>query len=222
MSGHEFQVYFKDDETVDDLKKKVYEELQATGNDVKAFHLALVKDKNRLEDRKTLLESGVEESSFISVVVGDRKRTKRIMDVNIAADAGTKLTASSTLSSSQQSHPARNALPGRGQWMSQVYGPSWWCAEFTEPKIIGRLKFKHTYNKTKMSFRVEVGNDNVNWTIVFTEENETSPANQECIFDLGNELPSRFFRIYIENRTANQTPSYPTLNSVIMNEVVWD
>jgi hypothetical protein len=61
MSGHEFQLYFKDGETVDDLKKKVCEELKPARNNVRAHHLTLVKDQNRLEDGKTLLESDVGE-----------------------------------------------------------------------------------------------------------------------------------------------------------------
>jgi hypothetical protein len=205
MSGDEHQVAFKDDESVEDLKEKIYEKLEATGKSVKNNHLALIKDRKQLEEGKTLLESGLRESSHISVVVGERKRIKRIM--NIAADERTVINASSA----SALNPPRNALPdaANSYWNSSTQNASWWCAGFPEPKAIGRLKFTQYAENISMSFRVEVGNDkpdvfdkaaddNQNWTTVLTKENERSPKGQECIYDLDSHPPSKFCRIYIK------------------------
>jgi hypothetical protein len=140
------------------------------------------------------------------------------MDVNIAADYGTKLTASSSNSSNYGPEKAlRTSTTTKPFWCSTVKSPSWWCLEFSEPKIVARLRFMQVCND-RMSYRVEVGNDNVNWTTVFTQETFNYINAQQYTNDLDNHLPSKFCRIYIENVGNNP----PHLQNVIMNEAVWE
>jgi len=63
------------------------------------------------------------------------------MDVNVAAEDGTKLTASS---SQNEFEPEKAVListtsTAKPYCCSKVNQPSWFCAEFFVPKIIARL-----------------------------------------------------------------------------------